>query len=379
VKAKEYYNVLGVGESAGIDEIKKAYRRLAKQCHPDANPGNKQAEERFKQVSEAYEVLSDPKKRKQYDQARKFGFGGPGGGGMGGPGFDFRNFDFGGSGPQTERGGSFTFEGFGGLGDLFAQFFNFGEETDSPRSRGRKSKDAHAEIRIPFELAAAGGKTNVAVVKDRACPECGGSGAKPGTQPSTCRQCGGKGSVLIGQGAFGVSRPCSACMGTGKIISHPCGRCGGQGRIHGPVTYSIRIPAGIEDGGQIRLKGQGQPDPGGRGAGDLILSVRVEPHRFFRREGNSVHCDLPLTLKQAVLGSSVRINTVQGKKVLLKIPAGTRSGTVLRIPRMGIEKEGRRGDQFVTVRFDVPKHPSPEEKELLERLKKKDHRDHSNP
>jgi molecular chaperone DnaJ len=371
MKAKEYYNTLGVGEGAGIDEIKKAYRKLAKQCHPDANPGDKRAEDRFKEISEAYEVLSDPKKRRQYDQARKFGFGGTGGhSGTGGQGYDFRNFDFGGPDAQQGRGGSFTFEGFGGIGDLFAQFFNFGEETESPRSRGRKSKDAHAEIRIPFELAATGGKTNVAVVKDRACPECGGSGAKPGTRPSPCKKCGGRGSVLVGQGAFGVSRPCSVCMGTGKIIGELCGRCGGQGRIHGPITYAVSIPAGIEDGGLIRLKGQGQPDPGGREPGDLILSVRVEPHRFFRREGNAVHCDVPLGLKQAALGSSVRINTVTGKKVMLKIPPGTGDGTVLRIRGMGIEKAGRRGDQFVTIRVELPKRPSAEEKELLERLKK---------
>lgn len=376
MKAKEYYNILGVGESAAIDEIKKAYRKLAKQYHPDANPGNKQAEERFKEISEAYEVLSDPKKRQQYDQARKFGFGGPGG-----HGFDFRNFD-GGTDPRSGRGGSSPFEGFGGfggIGDLFAQFFDFGDEKESPFSRGRGAREAHAEIRIPFELAAKGGKTTVSVIKDRNCSECGGTGAKPGTQPSSCTKCGGRGSVFVGQGAFGVSRPCSACMGTGRIISKPCVRCGGQGRIHGPVTYSIRIPAGVADGCQIRLKGQGQPDSKGRAAGDLILTVRVEPHRFFRREGNIVHCDVPLTLKQAVLGSSVRINTVQGKKVVLKIPAGTRNGTMLRIPKMGIEQDGRRGDQFVTVRVNIPEHPTPEEKELLERLKKTDQRQHSTP
>jgi molecular chaperone DnaJ len=376
MKAKEYYNILGVGESAGIDEIKKAYRKLAKQCHPDANPGNKQAEEKFKEISEAYEILSDPKKRQQYDQARKFGFGGPGG-----RGFDPGNFNRG-TDPRAGRGGTFTFDGFGdfgGIGDLFAQFFDFSDERESSSSRGRGSREAHAEIRIPFELAATGGKTSVSVVKDKDCHECGGSGAKPGTRPSSCPKCGGRGSVFIGQGAFGVSRPCSACMGTGKIISQPCILCGGQGRIHGPVTYSIRIPAGIADGGRIRLKGQGQPDTKGRSAGDLILTVRVEPHRFFRRDGNAVLCDVPLTLKQAALGSSVKINTVQGKKVMLKIPAGTTNGTILRIPKMGIENDGRRGDQFVTVRVNLPENPSPEEKELLERLKKTDQRQHSTP
>jgi molecular chaperone DnaJ len=377
MKAKDYYKTLGVADGAGIDEIKKIYRKLAKQYHPDANPGNKQAEDKFKEVAEAYEVLSDPKKRQQYDQMRKYGFGSPGGPG---PGFDFRNFDFGGSGSRTGRGRTVTFEGFdgfGGIGDLFAQFFDMGDENSSQFSGSRKSGDAHVEIRIPFDLAVEGGKTNVSVTRDKTCSACGGSGAKPGSKASTCPKCGGRGRVTIGQGAFGVSRPCPTCMGSGKTIATSCTRCGGSGQVQGPVTYSVRIPVGIEDGEMIRLKGQGTADSRGRKAGDLILTVRVEPHRFFKCKGGNVHCDVPLTLKQAALGSSVRIKTVQGKKVLLKIPAGTQDGTMLRIPKMGIEKNGRLGDQYVTVRVDIPKHPSPEEKELLERYKRTQEKTHT--
>jgi molecular chaperone DnaJ len=369
LKAKEYYKILGVGENAGIDDLKKAYRKLAKQYHPDANPGNKQAEEKFKEISEAYEVLGDPKKRQQYDQMRKLGFGGAGGPG---PGFDFRNFDFGGTGPQSGRGGSTTFEGFnlfGGLGDLFAQFFDRGEESGSPFSGGGRSLDVQAEIRIPFELSIAGGKTNLTMVRDKSCPVCGGTGAKPGSKVSACTRCGGRGTVTIGQGAFGVNRPCPTCMGSGRVIAKPCGHCEGRGQIEGPVTYAVNIPAGIEDGEQIRLKGLGQSGSQGRPAGNLLITVRVEPHRFFGRRGNDIHCEIPLNLSQAVLGSRIKVNTVGGKKILLTIPTDTLSGTTFRIPKMGIEKNGRKGDQFITVRVNVPKNPSPEEQGLMERYK----------
>jgi molecular chaperone DnaJ len=296
---------------------------------------------------------------------RKYGFGGPGG-----QGFDFRNFDFGSGTPQGHEERTFTFDGsggesgpFGGLGGWFARFFDF----DGGNGSGFTA-DTQAEIRIPFDLGVSGGRTTFTMVKDKTCPNCGGNGSKRGSKPAACKACGGRGRVTFGQGAFGLSRPCPSCLGTGK--ADRCPQCGGKGTVQGPVTYSVRIPAGIEDGGRIRLKGQGPAGAGNQGAHDLFLTVRLEPHRFFRRRGDDIQCELPLSLRQAVLGSRVKVKTPRGKKVILKIPAGTRDATVFRIPRMGVERDGRCGDQLVKVRVNLPSHPSPEEKELLDRYRR---------
>ncbi|MDM7925309.1 MAG: DnaJ C-terminal domain-containing protein [bacterium] len=276
---KDYYKILGVSETASAEEIKRAFRRIAKESHPDAHPGDKKAEERFKEVSEAYDVLSDPKKRGQYDTMRKYGYGGPGFDGWTGGG---------GRRPSGQgRGDTFTFEGFdlfGGLEGLFGQFFgrNGGGPEFSFAGRGRK-RGPDAEIRIPFELAVSGG-----------------------TQPIRL-----------------------------------------EGPESGPVTLSVRIPAGIEDGESIRLRGAAG---GGPGSGDLVIRVRVEPHRFFKRRGNDVLCEVPLTVRQAAEGATLRVRTVDGRRVNLKIPAGSSSGDVFRIPGMGLHAAGRRGDQLVTLR-----------------------------
>ena len=342
MKPKNYYDILGVAEDAGQEEIKRTYRKLAKQCHPDAHPGDKQAEEKFKEISEAYDVLGDPKKRGQYDGMRKFGFGPQGGGG---PSFDFQDIDFGSYGP--EKGDFRSFDPFGGsagLGDFFSRLFDRdGADDFSPAT------DLHAEVSIPFELAAGGGKTTFSVKKDKPCAACGGSGARPGSKRSVCPSCKGKGSITLGYGSFGINRPCTRCFGKGKLVLEPCRSCGGKGTAEGHVTYSVNIPAGIEDGEQIRLAGQGQSGSAGRPAGDLIVSVRVRPHRFFERRGNDIHCGVSLSLAQAARGSKVRIRTVHGNKVDLRIPKGTRNNTVFRIPGMGLERNGRQGDQYVRV------------------------------
>jgi len=365
---KNYYNILGVKEDAGLDEIKKIYRKLAKQCHPDANPDNKQAEEKFKEISEAYDVLSDPQKRQKYDQMRKFRFGGRG---MDGGGFDFRNFNPGQFRQQGEPGDGSSFEGFnlfGGLGDLFSQFFDRSEWEHEEPSEAGGERNIHVAVSIPFELSVTGGKTRFTVSKEDACPVCRGSGAKPGSRTETCPECRGRGTVTIGQGGFGINRPCSRCLGKGRIVKNPCNRCSGKGTVQTKKTYSVTIPAGISDGEQIRLSGQGRPGSGNIPTGDLIATVRIEPHRFFERKGNDIYCDVDLNLAQAVLGSTVRVKTAGGKKVQLKIPQGTQNGALFRIPGMGIERNGKKADQYVRVKVKIPEKLTEEEKELMDRF-----------
>ncbi len=372
MSAKDYYKILGVDEKAGDAEIKKAYRRLAKQCHPDANPGDKQAEERFKEISEAYEVLGDKAKRQKYDQMRKMGIGGEG---FNFQGFDFGNYDF--SGFRTSKGrrpgrGGFSQQGFdifGGLGDIFAQFFDMGERTRQRQTGPRRGDDIGVRVSVSFEVSVSGGKTSFAVEKETTCPVCHGGGAKPGSQVQACPECGGLGHITIGQGGFGVSRPCPKCFGRGQIITNPCDRCHGSGHTKGRRTYTVKIPAGTEDGKQIRLKGQGQPGVAGGPPGDMIVTVRVQPHRFFSRCGSDIRCEVTLNLAQAVHGATLRVRSVDGKKIQVKVPPGTQDGTALRLKGMGIAKNGRRrGDQYVTVRVKKPAHPTKEEEALLEQL-----------
>ena len=365
--AKDYYQILGVGDNASQEEIKRTYRNLAKQYHPDANPGNKQAEERFKEISEAYDMLGDPKKRQKYDQMRRFG--------MGGQGFDFGNFDFRGFQGRGQRGGTrgFTFEGsdfFGSFGDIFSQIFDFGERTRQKQYGPRRGEDVHIDVTIPLELAVQGGKTQFGIEKEKTCSSCQGGGAKPGSQVQTCGECHGKGMITIGQGGFGVSRPCPRCYGRGQIIKNPCDRCHGTGKVRGKRNYSVKIPMGIEDGRQIRLRGQGNTGIAGGKPGDIIVHIRIQPHRFFRRRGNDIVCDIPLTLKQAVHGTKIRIKTVKGQKVELRIPQGTSDGTSFKMKGLGISQNGCKGDQYVTVHVQVPDHPSREEEALLDQLRK---------
>jgi molecular chaperone DnaJ len=363
---KNYYHILGVSESASSDEIKKSYRHHAKQYHPDANPGDKQAEEKFKEISEAYDVLSNPKKRQQYDQMRKFGFGGHG--------YDFSNFDFGGfRTANNQGGGGFSFEDFdlfGGLGNVFSQFFDFGGRTRQREYSPRKGEDIYVTVSIPFELSITGGKTTFTVEKEKVCPVCKGGGAKPGSKVQTCPDCQGRGIVVIGQGGFGVSRPCPRCYGRGQIIQNPCNQCHGSGQVRGKRSYSVQIFKGIESGKRIRLKGEGQPKNSKGPAGDMYVNVHVLPHRFFKRKGNDLYCEIELNLAQAMLGSNVQIKTVHGKKVRLKIPSGTQNGKTFRMKGLGIEHHGKRGDQLVRVKVKVPEKLTKEEKEWMSRFAK---------
>ena len=367
-QSKDFYRILGVAENASADEIKKSYRKLAKKYHPDANPNDATAAERFKEISEAYSVLSDDDKRKQYDQMRKYGafagMGGPGGfGGGAGP----RPGPAGGTGP----GGGFSFEDIGdvgGLGDLFGSIFDLGGRKRGATRPGGPQRGENVEyaVEVPFEVAVRGGKRTITVPVVEDCPTCHGSGARPGTDLTTCPECKGRGTIQFGQGGFAVSRPCPACYGKGKIPTDPCTTCQGQGQVRQQRQIQITVPAGVDTGSKIRIPGQGEKGAAGGPAGDLIVSFRVQPDKFFSREGLDIHCTVPINLAQATLGSRIRVRTVDGKKVVLRIPPGTQSGTRFRIKGQGVEKGGERGDQFVRVSVSVPEQLGEREQKLME-------------
>lgn len=356
--SKDFYQVLGVGEKATPAEIKKAYRRLAKQYHPDANPNNPQASETFKQISEAHAVLADPDKRQKYDTMRRLGAfdpstrrpAGQGAGGRGsaggGPGeiFDFGDF------------------GSMGLGDIFSSIFGKGRR-EEPRG-----ETVETELTIPFRIAALGGKVPVSLSLNETCRTCGGSGAAPGATLSQCPECKGRGTISFGQGGFAVNRPCPMCRGRGKVPSEKCPTCEGVGETRGEKRVMISVPPGTESGLKIRLKGQGASGPGGAPPGDLLVTFQVEPDRFFRREGLDVVCDVSINLAQAVMGTRLRVKTLDSKKVVLKIPPGTQPGRKFRIKGEGITKGERRGDQLVTVQVALPEQLSPEQAELFKKF-----------
>ena len=360
--SKDYYQILGISESASQEEIKKAYRKLAKQHHPDANQNDPRAAERFKEVGEAYAVLSKPDKRKQYDQMRRMGpFTGFGGGspGAGGRGF--------GSGMGTGAGGRFSVDDLGdlgGLGDLFSSIFDFGRKRQA-RTGPQRGNDVDYTVEISFETAARGGAVSVVVPVTEDCAVCGGMGATPGSRMVVCTECGGSGNVSFGQGGFAVNRPCPACYGRGQIPAEPCASCGGTGKVRHERQIRVKVPAGIDTGSKLRLSGQGAGGGAGGAPGDLLITFRVKPHRFFRRKGLDVHCTVPLNIAQAALGSKIRVKTVEGQKVSLRIPPGTQSGTKFRVPGQGVEKGGQRGDQYVQVRITVPEKLDPDEERLM--------------
>jgi len=355
VAAKDFYQVLGVGEQASSAEIKKAYRRLAKQYHPDANPNNPQAAETFKQVSEAHAVLSDPEKRKKYDAMRRLGA--------------FDSFRGGAAGPRPgagQPGGGFSetfdFGDLGGLGDIFSSIFGRGKR-EEPRG-----ETVEAELEIPFATAALGGKVPVNLSLNETCTTCGGNGAAPGATLSSCPECKGRGTISFGQGGFAVNRPCPMCRGRGKLPSEKCPRCGGVGETRGEKRVMISVPPGTESGLKIRLKGQGGAGGGGAAAGDLLVTFQVQPDRFFRREGVDVVCDVSINLAQAVFGTRLRVRTLDGKKVVLRIPPGTQPGRRFRIKGEGIVKGERRGDQLVSVQVSLPDQLTPEQEELFRKF-----------
>jgi molecular chaperone DnaJ len=369
---RDYYQLLGVPETASSDDIKKAYRRLAKKYHPDANSNDAQAAERFKEIGEAYSVLSDATKRKQYDAMRKnpfagFGFGGagarPGAGGAGGsPGP-------GAAGAGTQ-GGGFSFEDIsdlGGLGDIFGSIFDRGGRKRQQRAgaRAERGRDVEYVVEISFVVAARGGRVQLAVPMTDDCAVCGATGAAPGARMQPCAECSGTGSVQFGQGGFAVSRPCPACLGRGQVPTARCSACNGTGQVREQRQIALNVPAGVDTGSRLRLSGQGEKGAAGAPPGDLIVTFRVQPHHFFRRDGLDVHCTVPINVAQAMLGSKIRVRTVDEKKVALRVPPGTQSGTRFRIPGQGVEKAGRRGDQYVQVKVEVPETLTPEQERAM--------------
>lgn len=350
--AKDYYQILGVPEKAGQDEIKKAYRRLAKKYHPDANPNDASAAERFKEISEAHAVLSDGEKRRQYDLMRKYGaFAGGGAGRRAGPQGRPRAEDF-----DFTRG----FEGLGGLGDLFSSIFG----------RGRREDEAPAievTVTVPLKVAALGGKIPVTLPVTEACPTCGGSGAAPGTKVTICPECQGRGEITFGQGAFAVKRPCPACRARGRVAAEPCARCGGRGEVGVERRIMVSVAPGVDSGHRVRIKGQGQRGGGGT-VGDVVVTLQVEADRFLRREGNDLHCTVPINLAQAIFGTRIRVRTVEDRRVMLKVPPGTQPGRKFRIRGQGVERNGARGDQYVEIQVRIPDKLTADQEALLKRF-----------
>jgi len=339
---KDYYELLGVNRSAGEDEIKKAYRKLALQHHPDRNPGDKQAEEKFKEVSEAYSVLSDAQKRSQYDQ--------------------FGHAAFGESGPFS---GGFDFSGgFEDVfGDIFGEFFGGGGSRRRGRGRG---EDLRYNLTLKFEEAAFGVEKKIKIPRHGPCETCRGTGAKAGTAPQTCPTCHGRGQVSFQQGFFSVSRTCSQCHGQGTIVKEPCATCGGAGRVRTMHTLSVKIPAGVDTGSRLKLRDEGETGPVGGVPGDLYVVIQTESHPIFVRDNLDIICDVPISFVQAALGAEIDVPTLDGK-VKMKIPSGTQSGKVFRMKGKGIKDvQGlQQGDQHVRVIVETPTRLTAKQKELL--------------
>ncbi|HEY8258848.1 MAG TPA: J domain-containing protein [Gemmatimonadales bacterium] len=356
--AKDFYQILGVPDSASQEEIKKAYRRLAKQYHPDANPSNPTAAERFKEVSEAHTVLSDTDKRAQYDRMRRYGaFDGAARGARTGAA---RGAGRTAGEPMGDEG--IDFSDFGGLGDIFSSIFGRGRREESA------GETLETLVEIPFRVAVLGGKVPVNLAINETCATCSGSGGAPGATWSTCPECNGRGTISFGQGGFSVNRPCPQCRGRGRIPSQACPTCGGVGELRKERQVVITVPAGTETGSRVRLRGQGQPSKPGGPPGDLLVTFQVLPDRFFHRDGLDIICEVPINVAQAVLGTRLRVRTLDGKKVMLRIPPGTQPGRKFRIKGQGIEKNGRRGDQLVGVQITIPADFTSEQQELFKKF-----------
>lgn len=351
--AKDYYQILGVSDSATPDEIKKAYRRLAKQHHPDANPNNAQAADRFKEISEANGVLSDADKRKQYDRMRKLGAFDGASARSAGP-------RPGNAGPSAEE---FEFDSGFGLGDIFSSIFGRGARREEARG-----ESVEAIVEVPFKTAVLGGKVPITLAVTEACPTCHGSGGAPGATFSTCPECHGRGTVSFGQGGFAVNRPCPQCRGRGRVPSEPCPTCRGAGQMRREKKVMITVPPATDNGTKVRIKGQGAAGEGGAPPGDLIVTFQVAPDHFFTREGLDLICEVPINVAQATLGTQIKVRTLQGKKVVLKVPAGTQPGRRFRIKGLGVTKGERSGDQLVQVKVMIPEGLSPEAQALMQQF-----------
>ena len=368
---RDYYEVLGVNKNATDEELKKAYRKLAKKYHPDANPNNrKEAEEKFKELNEAYETLSNPQKRKMYDQ---FGFNGPQGfGGQGGAGqggyysYSTNGFD-----------GFDGFSGFGDINDIFGSIFGgFGSSRRKNRTGPVRGRDINHDIEITFEESFLGARKEFYINRDEKCSTCNGTGAKPGTSPITCPNCHGTGQVTQVQntilGQMQTTRTCSECHGTGQIIKEPCTTCRGKGTVRKQAKVTINIPAGIAEGETLILRGEGEPGERGGEKGDMHLTVHVKRHSIFKRDGNNVLCDIPITMTQATLGAELEIPMVDGEKVKYKIPEGTQTGTKFNIRNKGFKalNGNWQGDYIFTVNVQTPKRLTKEQRDLFTQLAK---------
>ena len=370
-QSKDFYSVLGVSSSATQDEIKKSYRKLAKKFHPDANANDAKAAERFKEISEAKNVLSDPAKRKQYDEMRRLGaFDGGFGGYRGGRA---RAGSAGGFGGAGARGGEHTINfqdfdigGLGGLGDLFSSMFGGGEARQGSRPRGpERGQTVEANLDIPFRTAARGGKVPIELEVSEECSTCHGTGAAPGAQLKICPECNGRGVISFGQGSFAVNRTCPVCLGKGQVPTEPCPTCHGSGEVRVRRKVLINVPPGVDTGSKIRLKGQGGKGNANGPPGDLVITFNVLPDKFYRRDGLDVIATVPLNIAQATLGTKISVRTLNGKKVAIKIPPGTPSGKRFRVRGQGIQKGDKKGDLIVEVSIAVPEKLSEEQERMM--------------
>jgi molecular chaperone DnaJ len=350
---KDYYEILGVAKDAGDDEIRKSYRKLARKYHPDVNPGDKKAEERFKEISTAYQVLSDEERRKQYDM---FGEAGPGGGappgGGGGPGgFRFSGFDFGGGGGPD-------------LGGLFADLFGGGGPAEAARRGPVRGRDLHHTVRLSFMDAVQGTKLTLEVPRKVACDTCGGSATAPGSSPAPCQACGGSGRTSFQKSQFQFSSVCPQCGGTGEHAT-PCPACSGEGTRPRTDKIKVAIPPGVDTGSTVRVSGKGDAGSAGAPPGDLLLSMRVDPHPFFERKGSNLYLDLPLTYAEAALGAKVEVPTLEGTATI-RIPPGTQTGQRFRLTGRGVpSRGGARGDLYAVATITVPEVVEESSKDLL--------------
>lgn len=351
---RDYYEILGVSKSASKEEIKKAYRKLAMQFHPDRNPDNKEAEAKFKEASEAAEVLLDDQKKARYDQFGHAGMGqgaGPGG-----------------------FGGGFSGD-FGDLGDIFGDIFGEmmggrgGRRGGGRRSRAQMGEDLQTDMEVTFEEAAFGVEKEITIHKAVVCGDCHGTGAKKGSSPTTCDMCHGHGEVRRQQGFFTIAQTCPKCQGTGQMVKDPCGTCHGQGRSRRKETLSVKVPAGIDEGQRLKLSGQGDGGLHGGPAGDLYVQIRLKDHDFFTRDGFDVICEVPISFSQAALGAEIEVPTLGGR-VSMKVPAGTQAGKKMRLKNKGIAKLGGYGfgDQIISIHVETPNKLTAEQRELFERL-----------
>jgi molecular chaperone DnaJ len=350
---EDLYAVLGVASDASQDDIRKAYRRLARRYHPDANQGDAKAEERFKEISHAHDVLSDAEKRRQYDASRMFGGRGPNGG----------------PGAGGAEGG---FGGFGDFADIFSNIFRGGKGPGGDaRAQARRGGDLEVEVRLSFDQAMRGAQLPVAVDAQETCGTCGGSGARAGTSPRLCPECRGRGVVGRDLGGFSLGQPCPTCGGNGTVIDDPCPTCVGQGTIAARKRYTVKVPAGVKDGTRIRMPGKGQAGARGAKPGDLFVVTRVSPSRVFTRQGDDLVVEVPVTFPEAALGAQVEIPTVEGR-VKLTVPAGSQDGRSLRVPGQGAPrlKGSGRGDLIARLRVQVPEVLTKAERDALERLQK---------